>query len=137
MDIQTQIHDYINSLDEKKRIDMLELHRIILDLNTDARLWYLDGKNEGGKIVSNPNIGYGTSNIKYADGKIKEFYKIGISANSSGISIYIMGIEDKSLLSNLCVDKIGKAKISSYCIKFKSLKDIDIDVLLSVLRFVL
>ncbi len=137
MDIQTQIQDYINSLDEKKRIDMLELHRIILDLNTDARLWYLDGKNEEGKIVSNPNIGYGTCNIKYADGKIKEFYKIGISANSSGISIYIMGIEDKSLLSNLCADKIGKAKISSYCIKFKSLKDIDIDVLLSVLRFVL
>ncbi len=136
MDIQTQINDYLNSLDEKKRVDMFELHRLFLDLIPNAKLWFLDGKNDEGKIVSNPNIGYGISIIKHADGKSKEFYKIGISANSTGISLYIMGIEDKALLTKLCSDKIGKAKVSSYCIKFKSLKDINIDTLLSVLRSV-
>jgi hypothetical protein len=32
-------------------------------------------------------------------------------------------------------DSIGKASITGYCIKFKSLKDIDLDVLVSAIRF--
>lgn len=78
---------------------MQELHNLIIGVMPKCRLWYLDGKDEKGKIVSNPNIGYGTQIIKYADGRTREFYQIGISANTAGISVYIMGIEDKKILS--------------------------------------
>jgi hypothetical protein len=54
-----------------------------------CKLWFLNGKDEKGKVVSNPNIGYGSQTLKYADGKTKEFYQIGISANTTGISVYI------------------------------------------------
>ena len=98
MNIQEQINDYIASQPDKKRSEIEALHKRILEIVPKSKLWYLDGKDDKGKIVSNPNIGYGLRTIKYADGKTKEFYQIGISTNTTGISIYIMGIEDKKYL---------------------------------------
>ena len=79
--------------------------------------------------MSNPNIGFGTLSRKYADGKTKEFYQAGISANSTGLSVYIMGIDDKKYLQEKYSRAIGKASITGYCIKFKALKDIDLEIL--------
>ena len=134
MNIQEQINKYIDSQPELKRSDMQDLHRIILKVMPKCKLWFLDGKDENGKIVSNPNIGYGLQTTKYADGKSKEFYQIGISANTTGISVYIMGIEDKKYLQETYRNKIGKASVTGYCIKFKRLKDINIDTLEAAIR---
>jgi hypothetical protein len=114
---------------------MQELHRIILEVMPACKLWFLDGKNSEGRIVSNPNIGYGSYSIKYADGTTREFYQIGISANTTGISVYILGIEDKKYLAQAYGKTIGKASVSGYCIKFKNLRDINIDVLKSAIRY--
>ena len=135
MNIQEQIKEYIATQPEPKRSDMQALHRIILQLMPACKLWFLDGKDEKGKTVSNPNIGYGSQTIKYADGKTKEFYQIGISANTIGISVYILGINDKTYLAKTYGEKIGKASVSGYCIKFKTLKDINIDILKAAIRF--
>jgi hypothetical protein len=135
MNIQEQITNYIASQPEPKRSEMQELHRIILQIIPGCKLWFLDGKNAENKIVSNPNIGYGISDIKYTDGKTKEFYQIGMSANTGGISIYIMGKEDKAYLSQAYGSKLGKAKVSGYCIKFKTLKDVNMDVLKAAIRY--
>jgi hypothetical protein len=129
MNIQKQIKDYIASQPEAKRTDMQALHDYILKLLPATRQWFLDGKNDENKVVSNPNIGYGFQTIKYADGKSREFYRVGLSANTTGISVYILGIEDKKYLAETFGNKLGKASVSGYCIKFKSLKDINIDVL--------
>ncbi len=129
MTTQEQIQDYINSQAELKRNDMQELHNIILELMPDCQLWFLDGKNSENKTVSNPNIGYGSYTMQYAGGKTRDFYQIGISANTTGISLYIMNISDKTYLSKTYGDKIGKASVTGYCIKFKALKDINIEIL--------
>jgi hypothetical protein len=134
MTIPEQIQAYIQSQPEPKRSDMLALHRSIQEVNSNATLWFLDGKDNTGKIVSNPNIGYGSYTIKYADGTSREFYQIGLSANTSGISVYIMGIADKKYLANTYGKTIGKANVTGYCIKFKALKDIDLDVLAAAIR---
>lgn len=135
MNTEDQITAYINGLSESKRSDLQELHQLVLKINPDAKLWFLDGKDSSGKIVSNPNIGYGFQTIKYADGKTREFYQIGLSANTTGISVYIMGIDDKKFLADTYGQKIGKASVTGYCIKFKSLKDIHIEVLQSAIRY--
>ena len=135
MNIQEQIKEYIATQPEPKRSDMQALHRIILQLMPACKLWFLDGKDEKGKTVSNPNIGYGSQTIKYADGKTKEFYQIGISANTIGISVYILGINDKTYLAKTYGEKIGKASVSGYCIKFKMLEDIYIDILEAAIRY--
>ena len=135
MNIQHQIKEYITSQPEPKRNEMQQLHLIIQQLMPACKLWYFDGKNSEGKTVSNPNIGYGQQTIKYADGKTREFYKIGLSANTTGISVYILGIKDKKYLSNTYAKGLGKAKVSGYCINFKSLNDINIDVLKEAILF--
>jgi hypothetical protein len=114
---------------------MQALHRLILQAIPECRLWFLDGRNDEGKIVSNPNIGYGFQTIKYADGKTRDFYQIGVSANTTGISVYILGIEDKKYLAQAFGSKLGKASVSGYCIKFKALKDIELNVLEAAIRY--
>ena len=135
MNVQGKIKEYIASQPEPKRSDMRELHRIILEVMPGCKLWFLDGKNGDNKTVSNPNIGYGVRTMKYTDGKTREFYQIGISANTTGTSVYILGIDDKTYLAKTYGRTIGKASVSGYCIKFKTLKDINIEVLEAAIRY--
>lgn len=135
MSIKEQIKEYIASQPEQKRSDMQDLQQLILKIMPGCKLWFLDGKDDKGKIVSNPNIGFGLQKMKYADGRTKEFYQIGISANTAGISVYILGIEDKSYLADTFSKKIGKASVSGYCIKFKTLKDINLKILEAAIRY--
>lgn len=135
MNVKSQIKEYIFFQPEPKRSDMQELHRMILKIKPAGKLWFLDGKDDTGKIVSNPNIGYGSYTIKYADGKTRDFYQIGMSANTTGISLYILGIEDKKYLADTYGKKLGKVGVSGYCIKFKALKDVNTVVLEEAIRF--
>jgi Domain of unknown function (DU1801) len=114
---------------------MQELHQHILEVLPKCKLWFLDGKDDKGKTVSNPNAGYGSYTIKYAGGTTREFYQIGLSANTTGISVYIMGIKDKTYLNQTYGKKLGKASVTGYCIKFKTLKDINIDILETAMRY--
>ena len=135
MNVQEQIKKYITSQPEPKRSDMQALHRIILQIMPACKLWFLDGKDSDGKTVSNPNIGYGLHAMKYADGTTREFYQIGLSANKTGISVYILGIDDKKYLAQTYGKELGKASVTGYCIRFKTLKDINADVLEAAIRY--
>lgn len=134
MNIHEQIDAYVAAQSESKRSDMQALHGMILKLMPGCKLWFLDGKDESGRTVSNPNIGYGFRNQKYADGKTKEFYQIGISANTTGISVYILGIADKKYLAATYGKELGKASVTGYCIKFRALKDVHLDILQAAIR---
>ena len=134
MNVHTQISDYMAAQPERKRRDMQALHDIILGLMPDCRLWFLDGKDMGGRTVSNPNIGYGLQTMTYADGRTREFYQIGMSANTTGISVYIMGLEDKTYLAETYGGELGKASVTGYCIKFSTLRNINVDILEAAMR---
>lgn len=134
-EVEAQINTYITSQPESKCSDMQELHHFILKLMPACKLWFLDGKDASGKTVSNPNIGYGLYTIHYANGKARDFYQIGLSANTSGISVYIMGIDDKTYLVQKFGKEIGKASVTGYCIKFKSLKDINLKILEAAIQY--
>jgi Domain of unknown function (DU1801) len=135
MNVQEQIKKYISIQPEPKRSEMQTLHQHILQVLPKCKLWFLDGRDDKGKTVANPNIGYGFYTIKYTDGTTREFYQIGLSANTTGISVYIMGIKDKKYLAQTYEKKIGKASVTGYCIKFKTLKDINIDILEAAIRY--
>ncbi|MGD9631552.1 MAG: DUF1801 domain-containing protein [Pyrinomonadaceae bacterium] len=135
MNVQEHIDEYIASHPEPKRSEMQQLHELILGVDQGCKLWFLDGKDANGKVVSNPDIGYGSRPHKYADGTIREFYQIGLSANKTGITIYILGIEDKKYLAETYAGTLGKATVTGYCIRFKTLKDINTDVLEAAIRF--
>lgn len=134
MDTQEQIQKYLSELPVKKRADMDTLHSLIKQAQPQCKVWFLGGKDETGKVIANPNIGYGQQTLKLAGGKSRPFYQIGISANASGISIYMMGLADKKYLIETYESKIGKASVTSYCVKFKTLADLNMDVLMSAVR---
>lgn len=135
MTAEASIHAYITSLPEAKGADLRMLHERVLTRFPACELWFLDGTDDSGKVVSNPNIGYGTRTLRYAGGKTREFYRVGLSANTTGISVYIMGIEDKTFLAQTYGARLGKASVTGYCIKFKALQDIALDVLDEVITF--
>lgn len=132
--VQEQIKAHIAGLPEPKRSDFQALHNRILQLWPGEKLWFDDGKNEANKTVANPTIGYGMQTIKYAKGATREFFRIGLSSNITGISVYILGIEDKKYLPDTYGKEIGKASVTGYCIKFKALNDINLDVLEATIR---
>jgi hypothetical protein len=134
MDVHAQIDDYLAAQPERKRGDMQALHSMMLRVIGDGRLWFLDGKDESGRTISNPNIGYGLQTITYADGRSREFYQIGLSSNATGISVYIMGLDDKTHLATTYGGDIGKASVTAYCIKFSALRNINLNVLEAAVR---
>ena len=135
MNVEEQIKNYIISQPEPKRNDMQELHRFILQVLPGCKLWVNDGKNSENKTISNPTIGYGLHTIKYANGKTREFFQIGMSANKTGISIYILGIKDKTYLAQTYGKELGKASVTGYCIRFNNLKDINTNILEAAIRY--
>ena len=134
METAEQVEAYLASQPEPKQADLRQLHTRVLAEFPTCRLWFTDGTNDEGKVVANPNIGYGAYTIGYADGSTREFYRIGLSANTSGISVYVLGLDDKTFLKRTYGDTIGKASVTGYCIKFKRLADIDVDVLQAAIR---
>jgi Domain of unknown function (DU1801) len=135
MNAKEQIKKYIASQPEPKRSDLQELHRLTLQASPGCKLWFSDGKDGDGRTVSNPTMGYGFYTMKYADGKSKEFFQIGVSGNKTGISVYILGLKDKKYLAKTFGKKLGKASVTGYCIRFKALKDIDAGTLEAAIRY--
>lgn len=134
MTVQEQIQDYLESQPEPKRRDLEVLNGLILGLMPGCRLWFLDGRDQTGKVVTNPNIGYGFLTMKLTKGRTREFYQVGLSANTTGISVYLMGLEDKTYLARTFGKNLGKASITGYCIKFRKLGDINLDALKSAME---
>ena len=134
MSVEEQIEGHIAGQPAAKGADMRALHARLLDLAPDCRLWFLDGRDETGKVVTNPNIGYGVQTTEYAGGETREFYQVGVSANASGLSLYLMGERDRTYLPATYGERIGKAKVTGYCVKFRRLDDLDGGVLDEMLR---
>ena len=134
MNVKEQIKAYINSQLEPKRSEMQVLHEHILQVMPGCKLWFTDGRDSDGRVITNPTIGHGSYTIHYANGTTREFFQIGLLANATGISVHILGIKDKTYLPQTYASKIGNASVTGYCIRFKRLKDINIDILEAAIR---
>lgn len=131
MSIEEQIESYFVGLPEHKGSELRILHEMALKAGSDCRLWFLDGTDATGKVVSNPNIGYGKCLMPGG----REFYRVGLSANTGGISVYVMGLTDKEVLKREFGERIGRATVTGYCLKFRKLADVDLGVLKDLFAF--
>ncbi|MBX3112338.1 MAG: DUF1801 domain-containing protein [Fimbriimonadaceae bacterium] len=134
MDTERQVEALLASQGEPKQSELRRLHALFRAVAPSAKLWFHDGRDESGKVVANPSVGYGSYLIRYADGKTKEFYRVGLSPNKTGVSVYVLGLDDKTYLARTYGASLGKASVTGYCIKFKSTEDIDLDVLEAAVR---
>src|SRR5690348_11913903 len=135
MDVPEQVEAYLASQPEPKQADLRRLHAHILAGFPGCRLWFTDGTNADGRVVANPNIGYGACTITYAEGSSRGLYRIGLSANTTGISVYVLGLDNKTDRSRSDGGSIGKARVTRYCLKFLHLAVINGDVLHAAIRY--
>ncbi len=133
MDIAEQVEAYLAGLPEPKQADLRALHAFMVAEFPEARLWFEDGTDGDGKVVANPSIGYGRHTITYADGSSREFYRIGLSATTTGISVYVLGLDDRTYLKRTYAASLGKATVTGYCLRFRRLSAIHLDVLQAAL----
>lgn len=131
---EPQIQAYLDAQPEPKRSDLRALDAAIRALAPQAELWFLDGRDATGKVVSNPSVGYGTRTQTHADGSSRPFYRVGLSANTAGISVYLFGMPTKDHLAGTYGPDLGQATVTGYCIKFRNLKAIHLPVLLAAIR---
>jgi hypothetical protein len=135
VNVQAQIEKYLANQPEPKRSDLRELHRLTLQASPECKLWFSDGKDSRNRTVSNPTIGYGSYTIRYADGKSRESFQIGVSGNKTGISVYVLGLKDKKYLARTFGKDSGKVSVTGYCIRFRTLKEINVDTLEAAIRY--
>lgn len=133
--VESQIESHFSDLPESKGNELKKLHEFILNVNSSVQLWFDNGINAAGKVVTNPTIGYGLQTLHYANGEMKEFFQIGICATSTGISIYFIGLRDKNILKEKFGSSIGKATMTGYCVKYKRLTDLNIEILDKLIHF--
>ena len=133
--VKEQIASHLRSLPETKQLELRTLHELIVQLRPSCKLWFETGIDESGKVVANPTIGYGEQTLTYANGDSRPFFQIGICSTSTGISIYIIGLKDKNTLKDKFGTTIGKATLTGYCIKFKKLSDVNVEVLKEAIAF--
>ncbi len=135
METKEQITSYLTTLPSHKGSELSELYQMILVKMGEPFLQFFDGKNEEGKVIANPTIGFGKCRLNYANGSFQDSFRLGISSNATGISIYITGLKDKNILQEKFGNRLGKAKITGYCVRFKKLGDLDKTVLAALISF--
>lgn len=134
---EAQIRNYLNELPPRNKANIELLYEGIRNQYPELPISFSDGKNAEGKIVTNPSIGFGQTQLVYTDGSSKTIFKVGISSTKTGISIYFMGLSDKNFLKNRFQSHFEKAKITGYCVACKSLDSSQLDFLLAEILAIL
>ncbi len=134
MSTAEKISHHLATLSLEKSAELSRLYQLIHGEMSTEDLQFFDGKNEQGKVIANPTIGFGQCRLTYSDGSFQDTFRLGISANSAGLSIHILGLKDKKFLADFLGTRLGKAKITGYAIRFGKMKDLDEGVLRELVR---
>lgn len=79
-------------------------------------------------------IGYGNIVQLRPQGKTAEWFLIGLARQKQHLSLYVNAVEDGAYLSHAYGARLGKAKLGSASVSFKSADDLTLDVLDEMVR---
>jgi hypothetical protein len=115
--------EYIAAVEEPKRSELQQLHDLIRQMLPNFEPVMISGF-----------MGYGQFHYK---GKSKacegEWFRVGLSANKTGISLYVCCGDENGYFPEQVKDRIGKASVGKSCIRFKKLADLNMDVVKELL----
>lgn len=112
--------DFLNTIgNEEKRKDAFKLLDIMKEVTGEEPLMW------GPSI-----IGFGSYHYKYASGREADWMLTGFSPRKNNLTVYIMQGFDRY---DQYLAKIGKHKTGKSCLYVKSLDDLDLDVLKSLI----
>lgn len=115
--------EYIAMIPEPRRQEIETLHALIQKTVPRLKPRILSGM-----------IGYGTYHYRYASGREGDWSLIALASQKNYISVYVCAMEKDSYLAETYKDKLPKASIGKSCIRFKKLSDIDLSVLMEIIK---
>ena len=106
--------------DEKKRRDCFTLLEMMRQITkTEPKLW------------ASSMVGFGDHHYKYASGREGDTFIIGFSPRKQNLTLYILtGFEQEQQL----LGKLGKYKTGKGCLYIKSLDDVHLPTLRSLIQ---
>lgn len=116
------IDGYLAAIEEPRKSEIIKLHELIQQTVPELK----------------PNwtfnmIGYGMFHYKYASGREGDWPMISLASQKNYISLYINAADDQGYIAERYQDRLPKANIGKSCIRFKSLADVDLNVIKEVL----
>jgi len=123
--------EYIKSISDEIKKDIYVLDKKISKAMPSENRVLWEGKFWGGSDQS--IIGYGDVVYKRPKGDI-EWFIVGLAVQKKYISVYINAVEDNKYLVEKYKDKLGKVKTGKSSISFKNLSDVNLDVLIELVK---
>ncbi len=132
MQISNQPVDvWLESLDDPRLDDVKELDAIIADAFAHASRVLWVGTFWGGSDQT--IIGYGDLYQPRPKGEVVHWFVVGLALQKSHISLYVNAVQDGKYLGQAFGKRLGKVKLGSASITFKTLADLDVDVVKAML----
>ena len=122
--------DHIASLPDGQREDIERLDASISKVMTGFPTTVWTGKFWGG--TDQAIIGYGDFTYKGASGRTGEWFVVGLAAQKQHLSVYVNAVGGGGSLIKSYAERLGKVKVGSGVVSFRSLDDVDLDVLLEL-----
>jgi hypothetical protein len=118
--------DYLRSLPSAIRPDMERLDVLITEAMKGHPKSMWEGVMWGGEQRI---IGYGDYTYRRSDRRTVEWFIVGLAAQQNHISVYVNATDDDGYLAERYAKELGKVKVGRSSITFKSIEDLDLDVL--------
>jgi len=106
--------EYIAAVDDDRRADVAALDALIREHAPELEPTIMGGM-----------LGYGPYRYRYATGREGEACKLSIASNVSFISLYCLVADADGHLAERYTDRLPKARVTKYCVRFKKLADLD------------
>lgn len=122
---------WLGSIEDERAAEIRQLDAIIGELfSGDSRVLWV-GKFWGG--TDQTIIGYGDLVQPRPKGDPVQWFVVGLALQKANISIYANAVKDGQYLGKAYGKSLGKVKLGSASIGFKTLADLDVDVLRAML----
>lgn len=129
---ERSVDEFLADLPENIRDQMELLDSEITSRMSGASRVLFEGKLWGG--TDQEIIGYGEFRYTNSSGKSVEWFMVGLAAQKSYISMYVNAVDDDGYVLARYKDRLGKVKVGSASISFKSVNDIHLDMLLELVE---
>lgn len=128
---EESVDAWLEALNDPRADDVREIDALISEVFAgDSRVLWV-GKFWGG--TDQTIIGYGDMYQPRSKGDPVHWFVVGLALQKANISLYVNAAKDGSYLSKLYEPRLGKVKVGSASIGFKTLADIDREVLREML----
>ena len=125
--VDTSPEEYLASLPADVGADMTALHELIKASLPGHPTCLWGGVFWGGSEQT--IIGYGDMSYVRSDKKLVEWFLVGLARQKNYYSVYVNAADGRRYLAEAYADRLGKAKVGKSSITFRTLADVDLDVL--------